>query len=73
MDIRSSNDEHHYDRRERDDEDRVSIEYFHENTNVRLAHIKRKNVDVVDLDKHLSDLEYSGNFILITDFCRSIF
>jgi hypothetical protein len=42
----------------------ISFEFCDSNTNVKLVHIKRKNVDAVSLDRHLSDLNYSGNYLI---------
>ena len=44
--------------------DNVSLEYFDVNTNVKLMHVHRKNVDYVNFEKHLSDLHYSGIYSL---------
>eukprot|EP00347_Sterkiella_histriomuscorum_P014192 403361816 len=45
-----------------DKDNNISFEFYDKNTDIKLTHIKRKNVEYVNLERHLSDLKYSDPF-----------
>ena len=46
-----------------ENENEVSVEIADKVSKVKLVHVKRQNIEFISLDKHLSDLHYSGNII----------
>ena len=51
-------------------DDEMSLEYTDKLSNIKLLHVKSKNIGYVELGNHVSDLHYSGNYSSFT--CRSL-
>ena len=57
------------------DDDMVSFEVYDPVTKIRMVPVKQKNVHDIDLEKHLSDVYYSGNLfvkVFLHNLYRSI-